>query len=64
VALTRFLGAEGSAEPRLGAIVTTRRAGLRFEQKSDTKSAVYEANSSRKYRIEHAVHGVRLRTAD
>jgi hypothetical protein len=58
--LTRFLGAEGLAEPRLGAIVTIRRVGQRFKQKCDTKSAVYKANSSIKYRIEHAVHGVRL----
>jgi hypothetical protein len=60
VGLTRFLSAEGLAEPHLGAIVTTRRVGQRFKQKRDTKSAVYKANSSRKYRIEHAVHGVRL----
>jgi hypothetical protein len=59
VTLTRFLSAKGLAEPRLGAIVTTRRVGERFKQKSDTKSAVYKANSSRKYRVEYAVHGVR-----
>jgi hypothetical protein len=34
--------------------------GQRFKQKTDTKSAVYETNSSRKYRTEHSVHGVRM----
>jgi hypothetical protein len=47
-ALTRFLSAEGSAEPRLDARTTIRRIEKRFKHKSNTKSAVYRANSGKK----------------